>query len=947
MQTYHFHDTYRVWFAILAALGFLGGRDSLEAGVVVIANRSEQTVPFAVRSAGGKPVRYALGPRKLAPVFTSDRIEIVFTAAGKENRRLLEANTIHFFVPAGEDTRLEQLTFSVWRGGCWLHVGRGGSVPKTVVVPVKILVDEEQPAVRKTCEARLRSQLAAVSRVVEQYCRLRFEVVAWGTWESDDGAGNFEQLTKDFKRKAGPAPALLAIGFTSQQVVKAHRAPHSPVDPFATHLLVPDVQKEFSESDQFDVLLHDLGHYLGAVHSPETDSVMFSSSRQVHQAGSRQRIVGFDPINTLAVNLVADEIRTRRVHDLAGLSRSTRQYLHALYSEVGRVLRSDREVVRLAAMMKEPVLERLKYTAAWVDGTRLAAKEVGPWNETNCRPKLSGRDLLDENRPVRWLLNNQVSRAEEPATAVEFVGGDRLPGRVEGFSNGRASPNNRMLPHLLVRPRTGLDWPDGPVRNRVRVTTRWVRRIVWQPVADRYQPGTLFYRDGRQFGFRSLRFEPGAVRLLRKQEILEVPLGDIAELHLPKVDPWEAFFEQLAVLNPDCATRLMRVETASGLQATTSLERFQVQSHGTQQHRYRPENWYHLVQPAWSLEPFWLRHEDIRVRRFFMPHEVPLSRIDPVRSRQQSDLGGVWHPRVDRNVQGGPLESGGREYAWGLGVHAMSELEFVLPSCARSFRTQLGLDHLAGDGGCVEASILLVAGKAKSSGKEKTLFESPLVLGSNDVLKTGVLPVDTGAAETGRLVLRVDPASSSHPRGADPLDIRDIFDWLEPQLGLDPARLREEVFRRAPRMIPAWEGWTVATGNTPGAMLVDRWDETGSAGPAYRLMAGGERGPVTLSGKFDVGPETDQLLLAVSRPADSPSTKIEIRIDGQPAEKFDVSVGSVASQPDPQIVSLATYTGRQVTLELIQQPQDERSLVEWRAITLGTEETEAESGDSE
>ncbi len=929
-----------VLLVALGAVGLAACSVRLEAAVVVLSNQGRKTVRIALRTYGAKDVRYSLGPGKLIPVHVPDRVDMAFATGDKQHRQLLDVDTVYYFVDKDKDVAIEQIAFSRSGGGSWLHVDPAGRQPPPAVVSVKLLVDDEQPAVRGAWERRLREQFGAVSNMIERYCRVRFEVVAVDTWESNNTTGDFAALGEEFKRTVGPDPARLVIGFTSQFQVKNREAPLLPMAPFASHLLVPDLQKEFTASDQFDLLLHMLGHYLGAVHSARINSVMNPSLGK--QASGR---TGYDPINTLVMNLVGREIRDRQVRSPAGLSRGTRQYLAAIYSELAGRLPADREIRRVAALLKEPELKRSRYTAAWVDGSRLAADEVGSWHDSKARPQLArpqlarpqlarpqlgGRALFDEKSPVRWLVNNELPPAERPEAMVEFVGGDRLPGRVVGFSGG-VQPDGRCLaPHLLVETPLGLNLPDSPTSGQVRVRARWVSRIVWRRATDRYTPQTLFARDGSRFSFRSVQFDGNSARLLREEGIREFPIDGIAELHMPAADPWEAYFEQLAVLSPDCSARLVRLETVDGLRMSGSAERFRAEAHGAEKDRNKPDNWYHLLQPAWSLEPFWLHHPDVRLRCYFMPHEVSLSMIRPDASRQQSDLGGIWHWQLDRDVQGEPLRSGGQAYQWGLGVHAMSELEFPLADCARTFQTRLGLSERVGSGGCVSASILL----ARAGGKSKSLYASPLMLGSADTFDTGPLSLETETAGARRLILRVDPAHKTRPRGADPLDIGDVFNWLQPQLELDPTALRAEVLRRAPDMIPAWRGWKAVAADKPAVRLVNYWDESGSTGHKFRLLVSGADGPVTLSRKLRIGPAADRLMLGVSRPVEASPSKIDVRLEGRSIEQFDVPVQPSGRDPEPLGVSLAEYQGRQVDLELIQEPQDEKSLVRWWAVTL-------------
>jgi hypothetical protein len=568
-----------------------------------------------------------------------------------------------------------------------------------------------------------------------------------------------------------------------------------------------------------------------------------------------------------------------------------------------------------------------RYTAQWADGTRESADTLGPWNQPKSVPKLGNRELLDPQRPLRWLVDNSLAPAPAPDAVVEFCGGDCLPGRVIGFRDGTEGAYERLPPHLLVAASVRTAWPERLSHPEVRVTLPWVRRIVWQRVAERYQPRSLFFADGRQLEFRSIRFTPAGLQVLRHDGVQQFGFGDLAEVHLPPVDPWEAYFQQLAALGLEGDDRLVRLETSAGLRATSSTEQYQPRSGGSNE---QPSRWYHMVQPPWSLDPLWLKFDTIRVREYFLPHDVPLSRIEPSAARGQSDLGGVWRWQRDRNVEAGPLEAGGTVFPWGFGVHAESELEFPLCPLVRAFRTRFGLDELAGKGGCVRAKILV------QSSSTKTLYTSELLVGSGKVLDTGRLPVEVNSA-SGRLILQVDPAHADRPPGADPLDIRDVADWLEPMVELDPEKLDAEVLRRGPQMIAAWQNWKVVSGDSEAVRLVRYWDRADREDAAYRVMAVLGQQPLRLTGEVLVRPYRDRLLLAVSRPSGGRATRLgarlEVRVDGEPLGRFEIPARS-GGQVRPLVVSLARYHGRQVTVELIHEAQAEGSAVDWEAISL-------------
>jgi len=568
----------------------------------------------------------------------------------------------------------------------------------------------------------------------------------------------------------------------------------------------------------------------------------------------------------------------------------------------------------------------LRYVGQWVDGTRLTGDTVAPWHETKSSPKLADRELFHPDRPIRWLVDTSIPLPAPPEAMVEFFGGDCLPGRVIGFQEGLESPGQRLPPHLEVAPLQRSDWPAGSPRSGTRVTPAWVRRIVWQRVTDRYQPQTLFLLDGRQLDFRSLRFAPTGVRLLRGDGIREIALGEIAELHMAPLDPWETYLEQVTALGLSPEARMVCLETAWGLRVTSTTDRFRAR---VQRGTDTPAHWYHLTQPAWSLDPFWLAHESIRVRQYFLPHEVPLSRIEPSAVRQQSELGGpLWRWQADRSVRSGPLESGGVEHPWGFGVHGRTELEFPLPAAARSFRTQGGLDQLAGTGGCVRAAVFL------DSTQGKPLFAGGPIVGSSQVFDTGRLAWE-GRSPPARLILEVDPAGDARAAGTDPLDVRDLFDWLEPLVELDREKLDAEVLRRGPRMIPAWQNWNVTVGDVEGVRLVSHAEaeEGRSYDHGYRLLVATGHDVLRLCGKVSVRPYKDHLLLAVNRWPRGPATRIEVRIDGESIGRYEIPARAGPQSP-PILVPLARWHGKQVTVELIQESRNGRSLVEWQAIAL-------------
>ncbi len=436
--------------------------------------------------------------------------------------------------------------------------------------------------------------------------------------------------------------------------------------------------------------------------------------------------------------------------------------------------------VLLLVIMGVAAGQDVKLSGVFVDGTQVSGN-IRDWHQGHDKAKLAERPIFEEKNPIRWLRNEQIELPPAPKAFVEMFGGDRLPAKVIGYEEAGSGP--QLPPQLLVQlefdpfPIPG-NW-GGSHKSTYKVRTRWVRRIVWQQrKSDQYLPGTVLFRDGRQLAYRSLRFNDQGVSLLTDSGRETANYGDLAEIHFPRQSTWEAWFDQLAALAPAGNARIVQIETAAGMRLTTSLEQLAVVNGGT------PFVWAQRVQPAWSLEPLSLRFTQIACERFFALNELPLSVLEPSRVVRRAMLSGNWPPQVDRNLQGQALASGGASFAWGLGVHAYSELAFELPPLVKSFRTRIGLDQNVGRGGCIRGLIYLndLAGQPR--------FDSKFIVGSGQTVDTGEIPLDGPKAGQKQLVLVVDPAHQGRPDGADPLDIRDEADWCEPLFTLDADQLQ-------------------------------------------------------------------------------------------------------------------------------------------------------------
>jgi hypothetical protein len=317
-----------------------------------------------------------------------------------------------------------------------------------------------------------------------------------------------------------------------------------------------------------------------------------------------------------------------------------------------------------------------------------------------------------------------------------------------------------------------------------------VRRIVWGKGRSRdIEPGTLLFRDGGRLACQSLRWQADGVRVLTADGIRQVPLAELSEVCLPQADAWQSYCEELAALDPECKSRLVRLATTRGCILSTSLAHLEATG------GWDRTAWCHVVRPAWCLDAVCVPFSTIQAWWTFAPHEVPLSRWPPLRFVSRPMLGKGWSYEVDRNVEGGLLASAKQVHGWGFGVHAPCELWFEIPPAARGFQVRVGLDRLAGSGGCARALVCLDRPDAAPR------FRSKHLIGSSEVVDAGTLALGSRDARK-LLILVADAADRDRPPGADPLDIRDMLDWIEPLWLLDPAELRGEVRKRIPAARP-------------------------------------------------------------------------------------------------------------------------------------------------
>ena len=369
------------------------------AGVVVLSNRTRHEVSATATATADGPRRITLPRGDLVVLDVDGATTVSYPVGDRWQTQRVEEGSIYAFSGSLTNLRLEP-AFVLHRAGenpPATDPNEGVVAPPALrTLRVKILVDDQEPAVREAWEARLRKRIAAASVVLEKHCRVRLEVVAVGTWKSSATARDFATQLSDFERKVSVRPASLAIGFSSRPLLPDPSAPFvatSPL-PLRTHVLIGE-WFPLAEFRRLEVLLHELGHFLGAVHSPEAQTAMRPTPGDAQSAEKDFRI-GYDPLNTLAMNLVAREaLGPRPLRKLGSLPPATRLFVTQIYRESARLMPQDSTPEKYLQLLEDVPARAKRQPDALVDGARAVVAAVVAAADDALEQRVSG-DRLSE-----------------------------------------------------------------------------------------------------------------------------------------------------------------------------------------------------------------------------------------------------------------------------------------------------------------------------------------------------------------------------------------------------------------------------------------------------------------------------------------------------------------------------------------------------------------------
>lgn len=224
---------------------------------------------------------------------------------------------------------------------------------RVATVTVKICVDDEEAARDEIWKKRIGDRLAAASTITEKTAGVRFQAVEFTRWDSDDAIHDFSRTLGEFEKEVASDRARLIIGFSSQyEIPRGEVHLGGTRGPLHSHILIREWSRHIAEPERLEVLVHEIGHFLGAVHSSDTSSVM-----RAKLGDRRSRAVNFeiryDDANAQILRIFGDEMRLRPVRRLADLSDRTKADLLARYDALAKANPKDPAVKRHIELVEQ------------------------------------------------------------------------------------------------------------------------------------------------------------------------------------------------------------------------------------------------------------------------------------------------------------------------------------------------------------------------------------------------------------------------------------------------------------------------------------------------------------------------------------------------------------------------------------------------------------------
>ncbi|CAN5369614.1 hypothetical protein BH11PLA2_BH11PLA2_23860 [soil metagenome] len=384
-----------------------------EAAVVVLANSTQEplTVSVTLGSAAPQNVTIAVGESK--PMHCGKVIQVTFKNEEGLHTLKLDPWMAYMFITKKKiGTDLLAIDLAGKSPG---DADIPDVVPaaKTLRVPVKMLVDDADRRTKFIWSAALKKRLAAANEVTLGAAGVTFELVETEEWTSDPAFTDLKNIYTEFEKQVKPEPAALAIGYTSRAAAVIAGKPTAALDfafnrPALTPFLLIREGEPKSEPERLEVLVSQLGRFLGAVGSPDQYSCMRSKLGDGKALLTKFHI-GFDPLNTLAINIWADAMRAGTIRKLDDIKPEMLVRLARVYATLNAAMPEEPLTEQYQALLQKAVVAGAGIAPGAVPMPPPKVVEVPKGDAT----KVAGVALSPQNEATRKVVKAIVVQAEE------------------------------------------------------------------------------------------------------------------------------------------------------------------------------------------------------------------------------------------------------------------------------------------------------------------------------------------------------------------------------------------------------------------------------------------------------------------------------------------------------------------------------------------------------
>lgn len=315
---------------LLTAIFFVVAPLTAPAAVVSFLNASATDLQFTIEHKDTPDLTVKLPAGHTTAVRVGREPVLRVTLNGKAAAFTLEPYTPYLFV----DGEKGGVTFSgVELAG---ELPKADDVPakpaewKGVKIPVTLFTDTSNPLTKEAREKAVKERFAAAAKVIEAQAGVTFDIAGVGEWEVDKNAENLAAAAAEFERKAEVKTGR-AFGFLTRTV----KGEEFAAPPSGTHALVRDGSPK-ADAERVEVIAQQLGHWLGAVRSPDGGSVMRAKLGDGN-AIRKGWVTQFDPLNLIVMHVWAEELAAGRGPKPDDLSAKARARLRVLYKSVAAI----------------------------------------------------------------------------------------------------------------------------------------------------------------------------------------------------------------------------------------------------------------------------------------------------------------------------------------------------------------------------------------------------------------------------------------------------------------------------------------------------------------------------------------------------------------------------------------------------------------------------------